>query len=175
MASLVYIKRVKGLRKYLPVFIIVIAVSTLWIIVFLYVLRPYRVEGFSMEPTLETGDYIIVFQHKGTFSRGDMIIFEHPEDKKILDVKRIWGLPGETVTICNGRLFINDKMVKPEFGFSKYENLSKITLSNDEAFVLGENMNVSIDSRHFGAVPLCSIVGKPIIRYLPFSRFGVLR
>lgn len=144
-----------------------------------------RVDGTSMNPTLSDGDNLWVDKLTYTFGdpdRFDVIIFNYDEDTTY--VKRIIGLPGETVRIDqNGSIYINDKLLKENYGKEPIlaTNLGRanqpVVLGEDEYFVLGDNRNNSSDSRwaDVGNVSRDDIVGKVILRIFPLSSFGVIK
>lgn len=142
----------------------------------LYIAQPFVVEGASMDPTFDTGDYLIVDEltyHWKSPERGSVLIFKYPKDPKKSFIKRVIGLPNETVLITNGQVVIVNKE-NPEglildesyVKFDKKENLS-YTLGADEYFVLGDNRMASADSRVWGAVPEENIIGRPVVRFYP--------
>lgn len=144
-----------------------------------------RVDGSSMNPTLEDGDNLWVDKLSYRFGnpkRFDVIIFNYDEDTTY--VKRIIGLPGETVRIDqDGHIFINDQLLKEDYGKEVIlpTNLGRasqpVVLGEDEYFVLGDNRNNSQDSRwaDVGNVNRKDIVGKVILRIYPFSKFGTIK
>ncbi len=144
-----------------------------------------RVDGSSMNPTLEDGDNLWVDKLSYRFGnpkRFDVIIFNYDEDTTY--VKRIIGLPGETVRINqDGHIFINDQLLKEDYGKEVIlpTNLGRasqpVVLGEDEYFVLGDNRNNSQDSRwaDVGNVNRKDIVGKVILRIYPFSKFGTIK
>lgn len=146
----------------------------------LYIAQPFIVEGASMDPTFESGDYLIVDElsyHFKTPVRGEVIIFKYPKDPKKSFIKRVIGLPGETVIISEGRVsIVNSEYPK---GFPLEESYIKLTkndssvhhLGPNEYFVLGDNRPSSADSRVWGAVPEKNIIGRPIIRFFPPAVF----
>ena len=150
-----------------------------------FIIANSRVPSGSMENTIMTGDRVIGsrLQYKffGDPERGDVIIFRWPDNEKILFVKRIIGLPGDTVTIRSGHVFLNDSsepleetylkedmMVEPEMTFTVPENAY---------FCLGDNRNDSEDSRHLeiGLVESRQIKGKLWLRYSPGDQFGIIQ
>ena len=146
----------------------------------LYVAQPFVVEGASMDPTFETGDYLIVDEFSYHFrapERGSVLIFKYPKDPKKSFIKRIIGLPNETVLISDGQVtVINTEhpngliLDEPYVKFSKKESF-KLVLGGDEYFVLGDNRPASADSRIWGAVPEKNIIGRPIVRFFPPALF----
>lgn len=144
-----------------------------------------RVDGSSMEPTLSDKDSLWVDKLSYTFGkpkRFDVIIFDYDEDTTY--VKRVIGLPGETVRIDqNGNIYINEKLLKEDYGMEQIlpSNLGRasqpVVLGEGEYFVLGDNRNNSSDSRwpDVGNVKEEDIVGKVVLRIYPFSSFGTIK
>jgi signal peptidase I len=149
----------------------------------LYVAQPFIVVGASMEPTFKTGEYLIVdeLSYKVTDpKRGQVIIFKYPNDPSKYFIKRIIALPKETITIKGTTITIKNKEHPEGFkldesyiNFEKGADLTK-TLKDDEYFVMGDNRSVSLDSRSWGALPKDLIIGRAIVRLLPFSKIGIL-
>lgn len=146
----------------------------------LYVAQPFVVEGASMDPTFDTGDYLIVDEltyHFKTPERGSVLIFKYPKDPKKSFIKRVIGLPNETVLVSDGQITIINTtypqgfvLNEPYVKFNKEDNLSYV-LGTDEYFVLGDNRSASADSRIWGAVPEKNIIGRPIVRFFPPTLF----
>ncbi len=142
-----------------------------------------KVDGSSMNPTLEDKDNLWVDKLSYTFGdpkRFDVVIFNYDENTTY--VKRIIGLPGETVRIDqNGNIYINGKLLKENYGKETILNNgragSDVYLGEDEYFVLGDNRNNSIDSRwsDVGNVNREDIVGKVVLRIYPFKSFGLIK
>ena len=145
-----------------------------------YIAQPFIVDGASMDPTFETGDYLIVDEISYRFKtpeRGSVLIFKYPMDPRKSFIKRVIGLPNETVVITNGELSITNTLNpdgfvldEPYVALNKSDN-SSYKLGPDEYFVLGDNRIGSADSRMWGPVPEENIVGRPIIRFLPPNLF----
>ncbi|MDO8569189.1 MAG: signal peptidase I [bacterium] len=146
----------------------------------IYIAQPFIVDGASMDPTFETGDYLIVDEltyHFRTPERGSVLIFKYPKDPSKSFIKRVIGLPGEKVSISDGQITIIN--VKNPEGFildEPYVELSKkdsadYILGVEEYFVLGDNRLASLDSRIWGPVPENNIIGRPIIRFFPPALF----
>lgn len=147
-----------------------------------FIAQPFVVNGASMDSTFRDGEYLIVDEISYRFEdpkRGDVIVFHYPLDPKKYFIKRIIGLPKETVKVSGEKItIINNE--NPE-GFSISEpythsqtvgNIST-TLRDGEYFVMGDNRVVSLDSRSWGALPEKDIIGKPFVRLLPLSRIGL--
>ncbi len=144
----------------------------------LFIASPFIVSGASMEPTLDTGHYLIIDQISYRFenpARGDVIVFRYPNDPSKFFIKRIIGLPGETVNIVNGAVSIVNTespggilLSEPYVAFPKYDTLSA-TLGDNEYFVLGDNRKDSSDSRVWGTLPGEYITGRALVRLFPIT------
>jgi signal peptidase I len=148
----------------------------------LFVIQPFVVSGDSMYPTFENRDYLIVdaLSYKlENPSRGDVVIFKYPYDTTRYFIKRIVGLPGETIRIQGKKVTIinkeNPKGMVLDESYLTYENDSdtNITLKDDEFFVMGDNRPVSSDSRTWGPLEKEYIVGRPLLRLFPVPHAGV--
>jgi signal peptidase I len=149
----------------------------------LYVAEPYLVDGRSMSPTFETADYLIVnklsFELRGTLPRGAVVVFKFPGDTSKNFIKRVIGLPGETVTIANGKVTIANAEHPEGFAlddsfvaYPSQDNMTK-TLASDEYFVMGDNRAESYDSRAWGPLNEKYILGEPVLRLFPFTKIAV--
>ncbi len=148
----------------------------------LFLAQPFVVQGESMHPTFENGDYLIVDEFSYHFSspkRGDVIVFRYPGNPSIFYIKRIIGLPGESVAINHGKVTVtkNDgtKLTLDEsYVVAEDATYSANThLGDNQYFVLGDNRPNSSDSRVWGPLPSNDIVGKPFVRLLPPTVAGV--
>ena len=136
----------------------------------------------SMDPTLNAGDVLLVDRMAYRFStpkRGDIIVYKTGDDKKAsTHIKRIIGLPGETIQIKDGQILIDGETYQEDGGFPAIENAgvaeTKVALDSGEYFVLGDNRNNSEDSRYadMGNVKKRNIIGKVWFIASPWSRFG---
>jgi len=152
-----------------------------------FLIQPFYVKGASMEPNLLDHEYLIIneigYRLDGP-QRGDIVVFKYPMDQSQYFIKRIIGLPGETVEIKDGmvylykkesgekRKFILDETKYLEPSIKTYGN-KVYELGEDEYFVLGDNRMQSLDSRSFGPVYEDLIMGKVWFRGWPFNRFEV--
>ena len=160
---------------------ILLAIVLAFTLVYFIGLRT-SVVGQSMSPTLVSGDEILVnrFVYKVTDpKRGDIIVFlPNGNEKSHYYVKRVIGVPGDTVLIQNGAVYINGEVYKEEIEAAAIEEaglaFEEITLDSDEYFVLGDNRNNSEDSRYanIGNIKKDYIIGKAWFRVAPFSSFG---
>ena len=168
--------------------VILLAVSALLLFgVPRFLMERVIVDGPSMEGTLQDGDNVLVekvSRYFGALDRFDIIVFYPDEAAKEKNgryyIKRVIGLPGETVRIEGETIYINDVAIEESFGYTQMgaPGIAKngVTLGEDEYFVLGDNRNLSKDSRSesVGAVPLSYIGGKVILRIFPFDKFGTV-
>ncbi|HEY4517614.1 MAG TPA: signal peptidase I [Candidatus Paceibacterota bacterium] len=150
-----------------------------------FVAQPFIVSGASMEPTFETGEYLIVDELSYRFEppkRGEVIIFRYPKDTTKFFIKRIIGLPGETVEMRGKDIYIHNgffpdgfKMEQPYLESSEVRSdYLTVTLGSSEYFVLGDNRGASSDSRIWGNLPSKDIIGRAFIRLFPLSRLNFL-
>ena len=149
----------------------------------LFVAQPFIVEGASMVPTFDDGQYLIVDELTYRFAepkRDDVIIFRYPVDPSFFFIKRIIGLPGETVRISEGAVSIQKPGEEPftleESYISSKDAAYSLTrkLGDDEYFVMGDNRPKSSDSRIWGALPRANISGRAFVRLLPLDKIGIL-
>jgi signal peptidase I len=152
-----------------------------------------RVEGFSMVPTLKNGEYVLIsrLSYKlGDFQRGDIIVFRPPmypdaplwqrifglpiDDDYEDYIKRIIGLPGETVRIANGTVYINSVKLVESYIAAPPDYSSEWTVPAGQLFVLGDNRNNSADSHAWGFLPEGNVLGKALVVYWPFTDFMII-
>ena len=177
-------KKLKEAFSTVLYFLIVLLVT--WLLI-TFVIQRTVVEQTSMETTLQSGDSLLVDKISYRFTepkRFDIVIFPYKlAEKKTYYIKRVIGLPGETVRIdYDGNIYINDKILEENYGKETIQPNSSwsakmdkgITLADDEYFVMGDNRNNSVDSRfdNVGAVKRDEIIGRAILRIFPFNKFG---
>lgn len=146
----------------------------------LYVAQPFIVDGLSMYPTFDNGEYLIIDEISYRFEdpeRGEVLVFKYPKDPSKYFIKRIIGLPNETVTLTDGKVTIKgnthpDDLVleEPYVKMAKSDNLT-FTLGEGEYFVMGDNRLQSADSRLWGSVPKANLIGRPFLRFIPPALF----
>lgn len=143
-----------------------------------------KVEGHSMEPTLSDGDNLIVDKLSYRFrdpERFDVIVFPYQHAEDTYYIKRIIGLPGETVQVKDGYAYIDGKKLDEDFGKELMEDpgiaSAPIELGEDEYFVLGDNRNHSMDSRSssVGVLTRKQLIGRAWVRIYPFNKMGFVK
>lgn len=151
------------------------------LIVFIY--QPVRVEGTSMMPALRDQERIFVnkFIYRfgiGGIERGDTVVFWFPMDVSKSYIKRVIGLPGDTVEIDHGAVLVNGKPLAEEYvpeEYRDYQTRPALRLGQDEYYVLGDHRSSSNDSRAWGTVPRRNIYGKAVFIYWPPDKMGRVR
>lgn len=148
----------------------------------LFIAQPFIVDGSSMYPTFQNGNYLIVDEFTYHFSkpqRGQVIVFRYPGDPSIFYIKRIIGLPNETITISDGNVTITEpdgasRTLNEPFISERDKTYNiKRTLGPHQYFVMGDNRPESSDSRVWGPLPSHDIVGRVVMRLFPANEFGV--
>ena len=138
----------------------------------------YKVYGSSMEPNFYEGEYIIVNRLPYYFhppQRGDVVVFRYPKDFRRTFIKRVIGLPGETVEVKNGKVYINGQPLYEPYPVAEASySWGPATVGPGEVFVLGDNRNFSSDSHNWGMLPIRYIVGKALLCYWPPSRWRII-
>jgi signal peptidase I len=150
------------------------------VIVILFLYQPVKVEGTSMMPTLDDQERIFINKFVYRFEpidRGDVVVFWYPLDRSKSFIKRVIGLPGDTVEIRTGHLYLNgNELLEPYVPASYLDGSSYAarTIGPEEYFVMGDHRDSSNDSRMFGTVPRDYIYGKAVFAYWPVTQFGSL-
>ena len=150
----------------------------------LFIAQPFIVSGASMDPTFATGEYLIVDQlsyHVGNPTRGQVAIFKYPKDETKYFIKRVIGLPGETVIINGTNVIIKNKEHPDGFTLNEpyislnneKEDTQTTTLKPGEYFVMGDNRKESFDSRSWGILPRDLIIGTPFVRLFPANKISI--
>jgi signal peptidase I len=143
-----------------------------------FVAQAFRVQGTSMLPLLHDGERIIVNKFVYRFQpieRGDVVVFWYPRDPSVSFIKRVIGLPGDTVEIRNGSLYVNGRLTPEPYVNEQYrddENRPALQVGKGHYYVLGDHRNSSNDSRSWGEVPEKYVYGKAYLRFWPLSQMG---
>lgn len=147
-----------------------------------YIAQPFIVNGASMSPTFEEGEYLIIDElsyHLREPERGEVIVFRYPKDPSKFFIKRVIGLPGENLVIKDDEVSIvgEDSVLTLDEPYIKkgqfYQGIS-VTLDEDQYFVMGDNRDVSSDSRIWGPLSEDLIKGRVLLRLLPLNQIEVL-
>ncbi len=150
------------------------------IVVMIFLYQPVKVEGTSMNPLLSDQERIFINKFVYRFEpieRGDVVVFWYPLDRSKSFIKRVVGLPGETIEIRMGHVYINGKELPDQFVPPSYldgSNAAARRIPSDSYFVMGDHRDSSNDSRMFGAVARQYIYGKAVFAYWPVDHFGSL-
>lgn len=169
--------------EWLAVFIVAIVLAVL---IKTFFVQAFRIPSGSMEPTLMIGDRVVVNKlsyRAHEVNRGDVVVFHRPprapsgpgEPAQL--IKRVIGLPGETLVARNGQIFIDDKrLVEPYLpeGTPTYDMDNPIKIPEGQIWVMGDNRTHSGDSRYFGPIDIDSIIGRAFLKIWPPGRFGTL-
>lgn len=170
----------ESIKEWVVYILIVITVS---FCIVTFVGQRTVVDGSSMNDTLQNGDNLIVDKLSYRFTdidRFDIVVFRYHNERNIFYIKRVIGLPGETVQIIDDDIYINGELLEENYGKEPMESAGcasePITLGEDEYFVLGDNRNDSSDSRDssVGNVQRDWIIGRALMRITPFRNAGLL-
>jgi signal peptidase I len=129
-----------------------------------------RVDGFSMLPTLEDGEFVLVSKvnyNLGTVERGDIIVFHFPLDPEQELIKRVIGLPRDMINVQNGQVSVNGQILYEPYIAANPAYSGEWTVPDGQLFVLGDNRNDSSDSHSWGYLPVDKVVGKAVVIYWP--------
>lgn len=164
----------------------IVVVLAILVMVYLFIMSPQEINGASMEPNFHNGEYILTNKIMYKFRepiRGDVVIFKSPMNKEKDYIKRVIGLPGDTVSLKDNALWVNgEKVVEPYlatgtpiFGGSYLKEGQSIVVPPGTYFVCGDNRPHSSDSREFGPIAKEDFIGVAIFRYFPFSQMGAVK
>ena len=167
-----------GWRSWSRDILVSVAIS-LFIILFLY--QPVRVEGTSMLPRLQDQDRLFINKFAYRFEsihRGDVVVFLYPGDHTKSYIKRVIALPGDTVRIDHGDVYVNYRPIREPYvpnRFRDERSEPERIIPAGDFWVMGDHRNISSDSRDFGPVPRALIYGKAAFVYWPMDQTGVVR
>lgn len=182
-----YRKGKKELKNFLEIGLYVFLAVALTYFVLNFVGQRTSVHGSSMYPTLQDSNQLIVEKLSYRFGkpkRFDIIVFnclEEGSSTPVHYIKRVIGLPGETVQIAEGKIYIDGELLEDSYGYyldekimEGYDFSEPVLIGEDEYFVLGDNRNDSLDSRKIGCINRKDIIGKAVFRLYPFQKIGVV-
>ncbi|MBQ6436431.1 signal peptidase I [bacterium] len=168
----------------------VVVSLAIFFVIYIFIVQPHQVDGHSMDPNLQTGEYLLtekISYRFGQPQRGEVIVFKAPQTACIGPsceyIKRIIGLPGETVRLSEGKIYINGQLldesnylaasvVSMPGAFTAGER--EVVLADDQYFVCGDNRAGSSDSRHWGPINKQAIIGRAYFSYWPVKTFGLI-
>lgn len=152
--------------------------GAIFVVIYAFLVRPFQVNGTSMDPTFKNGEFVftnLITQRFSQLDRGDVIVFKSPPEPDKDYIKRIIGLPGDVVLIQNGKVYVNGKQLNETYlpvgrvteahGFA--QEGQEIKVSPKTYFVMGDNRPASSDSRDWGLLPFKNVVGKSALVYWP--------
>lgn len=136
-----------------------------------------RVDGYSMEPTLQSGEFVVVNKLAyllGEPEIGDVIVFHYPRDPEQEYIKRVIGLPGDRIQIAAGQVVVNGQLLEEPYIAAPPSYQTEWLVPEDSLFVLGDNRNNSSDSHNWGPVPMENVIGKAVFIYWPPEEWGLI-
>ena len=161
--------------------------AAVFLVIYLFLFRPYKVEGTSMYPNFYDQEYVLtnlITLRLQTPKLGDVIVFKAPPEPEKDYIKRIIGVPGDKVSVKDGEVYLNGKILdeskflKPSvktFPGAFLKDSDEVTVPNDEYFVMGDNRNASSDSREWGFVKKDEVIGESMFVYLPLTRMRLVK
>ncbi|MBI4036714.1 signal peptidase I [Candidatus Daviesbacteria bacterium] len=164
----------------------VVVFGAILALIHLFLVQPHKVSGSSMVPTFHNADYILtdkISYRTGEVKRGDIVVFKNPRNELEEFIKRVVGLPGETIKVADGTIYINGRPLPEPYlpqgtiiypGSFLTEGVP-VKISPNHYFVMGDNRNHSSDSREWGEISKEEIIGKAFFRYWPPKVFGPIK
>ena len=160
----------KIIKEIIPYLIIILVVMTIRTFIF----TPIIVDGESMAPTLDGGELMILKKYDTSYERFDIVVVNKSVEGDNL-IKRVIGLPGEIIRYKGNRLYINDEIIDDVYADGETENFQEIKLGEDEYFLMGDNREISKDSRTIGVIKKSEIEGTVGIVLYPFKKIGKVK
>lgn len=160
--------------------------GAIFVVIYAFLFRPYQVNGHSMDPTFQNGEYVLtnlITVRVNGVHRGDVIVFVAPPEKDKDYIKRVIGLPGDRIKLDNGDVYLNGKKLDQSFlptdvrtnGGSFLGEDSEVVVPENDYFVMGDNRPFSSDSREWGFVPKSAVIGKSLLVYWPPNRTRIIK
>jgi signal peptidase I len=164
----------------------VLLAASIFLVIYIFLFRPFQVSGDSMYPTFKNGEYIltnlIAIKTNG-IQRGDVIVFKAPLEQEKDFIKRVIGLPGDTVMLKDSYVYVNNKKLDESaylasdvqtYGASFMKEGQPVLVPEDNYIVFGDNRPFSSDSREWGLLPTKDVIGKSMFVYFPFNKMRVV-
>lgn len=172
------VEKPSQVRRFLLELIETILLALFLFLAINFVSARIRVDGVSMEPSFQLGDYVVVNRlayRAGEIERGDIVVFPAPNDPELDYIKRVIALPGDSIAIYNGAVVVNGvTLQEPYLLEMQMGNYAERIVPDGSVFVMGDNRNNSDDSRSWGFLQIESIIGKAIFRYWPITNMTVV-
>jgi signal peptidase I len=161
--------------------------AAVFLVIYAFLFRPFEVNGDSMYPNFHDKEYVItnlIVLRFQTPKLGDVVVFKAPPDPNKDYIKRVIGLPGDTVSIKDGSVYVNDNLfnesayLKPDvktYGEAFLKDGDSVKVPNDEYFVMGDNRPYSSDSREWGFVKKDELIGESLFVYWPVTRMRLVK
>lgn len=181
----------KIIAFFLDIIQTVVLALSIFVICYLFLFQPHQVKGSSMFPNFHDGDFLLTDKISYRFNdpvRGDVVVFKAPPSEPCAEqeceyIKRVIALPGESVRVTAGSVYVNDKKMEekelPEGLYTRdgsfFRDGVTITLKENEYLLLGDNRPYSRDGREFGPIKRTAIIGKAWVRYWPANRIGFIK
>lgn len=167
-----------GFRRFIVDVIETVVIALLLFLAINAVSSRIRVDGSSMVPTFQNGEFVIIDKLSYRFAdvnRGDVVVFHYPFDPEQEYIKRVIGLPGDQVVVRDGAVYVNGSLLNEPYisAAPRYEQETQVP--EGELYVLGDNRNNSSDSHDWGTVPLEYLVGKAVFVYWPLTELGLVQ
>lgn len=158
-----FLKLFKEIIPYVIILVVVVLIRT-------FLVTPIIVSGPSMQPTLHGGE-VMILNKISAIERFDVVVVDIGSEEII---KRVIAMPGETISCENGIIYVNDRRQDEEYSQGNTFDFEKVTLGDDEYFVMGDNRENSVDSRRFGAFKKSQIKGTTNLVLFPFTEIGII-
>ncbi len=160
----------KVIKDLIPYLVIILVVALLR----MYIITPIMVQGESMVPTLSGGEVMLLKKYDTNYKRFDIVVVNSSVEGNNL-IKRVIGLPGETIKCKDDKLFVNDEEINDLYAKGSTGIIKEVTLKDDEYFLMGDNRSVSLDSRILGIIKKEEIEGTTSLVLFPFNKIGVVK
>ncbi len=159
----------------------ILIAASVFLVIYIFLFRPFEVNGQSMYPNFHDREYVLtnlITLRFGPPTRGDVIVFKAPPDPEKDFIKRVIGLPGDTVMVKNGNVYVNNQVYDESsylnsdvktYGGAFLKDGDTVTVPTGAYFVMGDNRPYSSDSREWGFVPAGNIIGKSFLVYWPLN------
>lgn len=164
----------------------ILIATSIFLVIYMFLFRPFQVNGESMFPNFQDGEYVLtnlVTLKMAPLTRGDVVVFKAPPDPEKDFIKRVIGLPGDTIMIKDGTVYVNGNALNEEqylhpdiktYSGSFLKENEIITVPDDQYFVMGDNRPYSSDSREWGFVKKDEMIGKSFFIYWPLSKASLV-